>query len=715
MSALPRIQPLPDLLISQIAAGEVVERPAAALKELIENALDAGAQKLVIELEGGGIDLIRITDDGVGIARDELVLALTRHATSKIASLADLERVGTLGFRGEALASIAAVAELTLTSRRRDEAHAWRLRGLSGASPEPAALAAGTVIEVRELFGNTPARRKFLKSAATEYAHCVEVVRRIALAHPEVAFTLTHNGKGGLLLPATDPARRAGAVLGEDFLAGSHPLEAVAGTLRVSGRVGLPVLARARNDAQYCYVNGRFVRDKLLAHALREAYRDQLHGSAQPAYCIFLEIDPTEVDVNVHPAKTEVRFRESRSVHQFVFHAVQRALAVTPGALAATASGAARTPQSSAPSPATGHDGTRTAAAARGSSPAAGAARSTGSPGSTGAYTPPLIPLHSSERKPFTAPPAARPQHADQKAVAAWYAFAAGGRDEAAAGPRESLARAAETPAPAATVLVPVPGATETQPAADETRALAAEPVTLINEPVAPAASIAEGTPSVAPGAVPTAAPARSDSGAQAHVGSTTPPLGFALAQLHGIYILAQNAGGLVLVDMHAAHERILYERLKRDFDGRQPATQALLIPAVFQASALEVAAVEEHGEALAALGFDIAPLGPTQLAVRGVPALVSGGDPTRVARAVIADLCDYGISRLSEAQRNELLATMACHGAVRANRQLAVAEMNALLRQMEATERGGECNHGRPTWTQLSLAELDRLFLRGR
>ncbi|MBK5912948.1 DNA mismatch repair endonuclease MutL [Rhodocyclus purpureus] len=711
MSALPRIQPLPDLLISQIAAGEVVERPAAALKELIENALDAGAHKLVIELEGGGIDLIRIADDGVGIARDELALALTRHATSKIASLADLERVGTLGFRGEALASIAAVAELTLTSRRRDEAHAWRLRGPSGpsgASPEPAALAAGTVIEVRELFGNTPARRKFLKSAATEYAHCVEVVRRIALAHPEVAFTLTHNGRGGLLLPATDPARRAGAVLGEDFLAGSHPLEAVAGTLRVSGRVGLPVLARAKNDAQYCYVNGRFVRDKLLAHALREAYRDQLHGSAQPAYCIFLEIDPTEVDVNVHPAKTEVRFRESRSVHQFVFHAVQRALAVTPGALAATASGAARTPQSSAPSPATGHDETRTAAAARGSSPVAGAARSTGSPGSTGGYTPPLIPLRSSERKPFTAPPPARPQHADQKAVAAWYAFAAGGRDEAAAGPRESLARAEETPAPAATVLVPVLGATQTPPAATE-------PATRLAEPVAPAASIAEGTPSVAPGVVPAAAPARSDSVAQVHVGSTTPPLGFALAQLHGIYILAQNAGGLVLVDMHAAHERILYERLKRDFDGRQPATQALLIPAVFQASALEVAAVEEHGEALAALGFDIAPLGPTQLAVRGVPALVSGGDPTRVARAVIADLCDYGISRLSEAQRNELLATMACHGAVRANRQLSVAEMNALLRQMEATERGGECNHGRPTWTQLSLAELDRLFLRGR
>ena len=735
MSALPRIQPLPDLLISQIAAGEVVERPAAALKELIENALDAGAQKLVIELEGGGIDLIRITDDGVGIARDELVLALTRHATSKIASLADLERVGTLGFRGEALASIAAVAELTLTSRRRDEAHAWRLRGLSGASPEPAALAAGTVIEVRELFGNTPARRKFLKSAATEYAHCVEVVRRIALAHPEVAFTLTHNGRGGLLLPATDPARRAGAVLGEDFLAGSHPLEAVAGTLRVSGRVGLPVLARARNDAQYCYVNGRFVRDKLLAHALREAYRDQLHGSAQPAYCIFLEIDPTEVDVNVHPAKTEVRFRESRSVHQFVFHAVQRALAVTPGALAATASGAARTPQSSAPSPATGHDETRTAAAARGSSPAACATRS---PGSTGGYTPPLIPLRSSERKPFTAPPAARPQHADQKAVAAWYAFAAGGRDEAAASRPDSFAAARETAAPAqqipassAAVAAAASGADETHSlvtetaagatprTADEKRApvaaLAAEPVTLINEPAKAAASAAEGTPSVAPGAVPTAAPARSDSGAQAHVGSTTPPLGFALAQLHGIYILAQNAGGLVLVDMHAAHERILYERLKRDFDGRQPATQALLIPAVFQASALEVAAVEEHGEALAALGFDIAPLGPTQLAVRGVPALVSGGDPTRVARAVIADLCDYGISRLSEAQRNELLATMACHGAVRANRQLAVAEMNALLRQMEATERGGECNHGRPTWTQLSLAELDRLFLRGR
>ena len=706
MSALPRIQPLPDLLISQIAAGEVVERPAAALKELIENALDAGAHKLVVELEGGGIDLIRIGDDGVGIARDELALALTRHATSKIASLADLERVGTLGFRGEALASIAAVAELTLTSRRRDEAHAWRLRGPSGpsgASPEPAALAAGTVIEVRELFGNTPARRKFLKSASTEYAHCVEVVRRIALAHPEVAFTLTHNGKAGLLLPASDPARRIGAVLGDDFLAGSHPIETVAGTLRISGRVGLPVLARAKNDAQYCYVNGRFVRDKLLAHALREAYRDQLHGSAQPAYCIFLEIDPTEVDVNVHPAKTEVRFRESRSVHQFVFHAVQRALAVTPGAMAATALTA---PPSSSPSPAKAaavslpDAGAR---AARGSSPVASTTRS------PGGYTPPLIPLRSSERKPFTAPPAARPQHADQKAVAAYYAFAAGGRDETVAGPREPLARAAETQAPAAAA----PATGTTAPAADTVRAPVAEPVTLLAEAAASEGS--EGTAAIAQGERAAATPARPDPIPQAHVGSTMPPLGFALAQLHGIYLLAQNAGGLVLVDMHAAHERILYERLKRDFDGRQPSTQALLIPAVFQASALEVAAVEEHGEALAVLGFDIAPLGPTQLAVRGVPALLSGGDPTRLARAVIADLCDYGISRLSEAQRNELLATMACHGAVRANRQLSVAEMNALLRQMEATERGGECNHGRPTWTQLSLAELDRLFLRGR
>nr|MBB4246833.1 DNA mismatch repair protein MutL [Rhodocyclus tenuis] len=669
-----QIQRLPDLLISQIAAGEVVERPSSALKELLENALDAGATTLTVQLEGGGVDLIRVIDNGCGIARDELALALTRHATSKIASLDDLERVGTLGFRGEALASIAAVSDLAISSRQRDAAHAWRLRARdeTASEPEPAALAAGTMIEVRELYRNTPARRKFLKAEATEYAHCAEAVRRIALAHPQVAFTLSHNGRSGLHLPASDAAGRAAALLGEDFLGESRALEAAAGGLRLSGRVGLPAQARTRADAQYCYVNGRFVRDKLLAHALREAYRDQLHGSRQPAYCVFIDIDPAAVDVNVHPAKTEVRFRDARSVHQFAFHAVQRALAATPAHLLG---GETTSADASETAGTTGSEGF----GAGFSRPQAAAVTRGGHAGSSdyglgklpsyasGGYTPALRPhpAAGNEAAPdsgtanfFRAGDGHTPR-AKEPATAAYLAFAASARS--AAGTEEGDAQA-------------TPGVTAASPAD-------------VSSPRA---------------AVPS-------------VGDAAPPLGFAIGQVHGIYLLAQNANGLVLVDMHAAHERILYERLKAAFDGRPPATQALLIAAVFAADAFDVAAAEEHADALAALGFDIAPLGPTQLAVRGVPALLAGADPTALARALLGELREHGVSQLSAARRNELLATMACHGAVRAHRQLALPEMNALLRQMEATERGGECNHGRPTWTQLSLAELDKLFLRGR
>lgn len=602
MPALPLSNPvirlLPDLLISQIAAGEVVERPASVLKELLENALDAGGENVQIQLEEGGVKLIRVIDDGCGIARDQLALALTRHATSKIASLEELERVATLGFRGEALASVAAVARLTLTSRHDGASHAWRLSGEAGAQPEPAALAVGTVVEMRDLYYNTPARRKFLKSDATEFAHCADVVKRIALAHPGRAFTLSHQGRISLHLAQGDAARRVGAILGEDFLAQSRCLDTGPGLLRIYGHCALPTHSRARSDAQYCYVNGRFVRDKLLSHALREAYQDMLHGSRYPAYCLFLDIDPAAVDVNVHPAKTEVRFRDARAVHQFVFHAIHKALSSAPG----------------------GDGGTQPI-------------RPGLSPGAlpTGAY-----PRPSAEGP--------RQQHLQiaESATTAYYRLAEAAR-----------------PTPATTVRTAPP----------------------------PSSGVQE----------------------------DGPPLGYALAQLHGIYILAQNAQGMVLVDMHAAHERILYEKLKAALDSQQVSTQALLIPAVFSADALAVAAVEEHAAALRALGFEIAAMGPEQLAVRAVPALLQAADPAALALALLTELREHGSSQLLQTRRNELLATMACHGAVRAHRQLSVLEMNALLRQMEVTERADQCNHGRPTWTQLSMTELDRLFLRGR
>ncbi|MDT3736287.1 MAG: DNA mismatch repair endonuclease MutL [Denitratisoma sp.] len=574
---MPAIKPLPDLLISQIAAGEVVERPASVVKELLENGIDAGARNISVQLLEGGVRQIRIVDDGGGIPKEELPLALARHATSKIASLEDLESVASLGFRGEALASIAAVARLTLLSRIREAPHAWRI----GPEQEvaPAALGGGTVIEVDDLYFNTPARRKFLKSEHTEFAHCEEAVRRIALAHPQVSFLLQHNGRTALHLAAGDPARRIADILGAEFAAQSRAVDAAAGSLHLAGCAALPAYSRARADAQYFFVNGRFVRDKLLSHAVREAYADILHGQRHPVYALFLEIDPRGVDVNVHPAKTEVRFRDGRAVHQFVFHALQRALAAP---LAHAASGA--------PAPAAVPAGLTFAAAA----------------------------------------PQQRTLAVAQSA-AAYYDF---------------VRQAPSTPMP------------------------------------------------------------------EAEAGA--PPLGFALAQLHGVYILAQNAEGLVLVDMHAAHERILYEKLKTALDER-PAVQPLLVPVVISASGEEAAAAEEHAEALERLGFEIAAAGPRELVVRAVPALLASGRIADLVRALLADLEKFGASRVAAERRNELLATMACHGAVRAHRALTLPEMNALLRQMEETERADQCNHGRPTWAQLSMEDLDRLFLRGR
>ena len=594
------IRLLPDLLVSQIAAGEVVDRPASVLKELLENAIDADSSTIRIQLEEGGVKLIRVTDDGSGIARDELALALTRHATSKIASLDDLEHVGTLGFRGEALASVAAVARLTLSSRQRTGnapvPHAWRLRAESGATPEPAALPIGTVVEMRDLYYNTPSRRKFLKSDHTEFAHCAEAVKRIALAHPGVAFSLAHNGRVSLHLPGSDARTRVGAILGDDFLAAARALDVGAGPLRLSGHCALPAYSRTRGDAQYCFVNGRCVRDKLLGHALREAYQDQLHGSRHPAYCIFLEVDPATVDVNVHPQKTEVRFRDARAVHQFVFHAVQRVLSAP---LAAPSQSDRIGFPANAPGRSAMADG-GTARTFGGQASYQGSLR-VGEPGGGESYL--------------------------------------------------SFARAARAPDPL-------------QPAAEA---------------------------------------------------SGAPPLGYALAQLHGVYILAQNDHGLVVVDMHAAHERILYEKLKRALDGQQLATQALLIPAVLHAEALDLATAEEHAEELQRLGFDLAPIGPQLLAVRSVPALLHAADPAALVRSLLRELREHGFSQLMSAQRNEFLASLACQGAVRARRQLSLPEMNALLRQMEETERSDHCNHGRPTWTQLSMADLDRHFLRGR
>ncbi|UCV29489.1 DNA mismatch repair endonuclease MutL [Ferribacterium limneticum] len=607
---MPTIARLPDLLISQIAAGEVVERPASVLKELLENSLDAGSKAIQVHLEEGGVKLIRITDDGCGIAKDELALALTRHATSKISSLDDLERVGTLGFRGEALASVASVARLTITSRERGAAHAWKLRGEPGAEPEPAALMAGTVVEMRDLYFNTPARRKFLKSESTEFAHCADAVKRLALTRPDVAISLTHNGRNLFQLAPADAPRRIADILGDDFLGAARRIEAGAGALSIGGFAIDPTRATDAKDGQYVFVNGRFVRDKIISHALREAYRDVLHGSRQPAVCLFVNIDPALVDVNVHPAKTEVRFRDSRAMHQFVFHAIQRTLAAPVQA-------------ESAPS---------------------------------------LIERSeaSSEYSNSVVTPANRPN----------YEYAPPLRHQGSLGVAE--------PAAAAYLAF-------------------ARAVQDIGQSPAPRSEVA-----------PQFQPVES-------TGSDGPPLGYALAQLHGIYILAQNARGLILIDMHAAHERILYEKLKTAFDNRQIATQALLIPAVFSADPLDIAAVEEHADALADLGFSIAPLGPNQLGVRAVPALLQSGDPAALAKSLIVELREHGITQLATARRNELLATMACHGAVRARRQLTLPEMNALLRQMEETERAGQCNHGRPTWTELTMDQLDKLFLRGQ
>lgn len=598
MPPTPRrpIRELPDELISQIAAGEVVERPASVVRELLDNALDAGATQITLRLSAGGVRLISVEDDGAGIAPDEMATALKRHATSKIASLAELEAVGTMGFRGEALAAINSIAEVALLSRAGGQSNAYSLDGRTG-ELKPVARAQGTTVEVKELFYSVPARRKFLKTDATELAHCIEAVRRHALARPDVGFAIWHDGKLIEQWRAhpgdAGRAQRLGDVLGEDFLADSVAVDHRAGPLHITGRAGLPDAARSRADQQFAYVNGRFVRDKVIVHAARAAYEDVLHGQRQPVYVLYVAIDPARVDVNVHPTKIEVRFRDGREVHQAVRHAVENALAAPRASLAGQLESVADT-----------------------ASPAF---------------------------KPFE-PPALTRQ-------------------------AQSAIKFAEPGHP-----------------------LGVEELRTLWQ------------------ATPTAVEAAPETG-------TTHdwPLGRAIAQLHGVYILAENHAGLVLVDMHAAHERIVYERLKNQLDGARITSQPLLIPATFAATPHEVATAESAAAVLQRLGLEITPFSPKTLAVRAVPTSLAAGDAVELARSVLAELSQHEAGTVIERAQHELLATMACHGAVRANRRLTHEEMNALLRQMEATERSDQCNHGRPTWRQLSMKELDALFLRGR
>ena len=636
------IRELPDELISQIAAGEVVERPASVVRELVDNALDAGATHITLRLLAGGVRLISVEDNGVGISSSELPVALKRHATSKITSLTELESVGTMGFRGEALAAIQSVSELSVLSRTASQDSAMLLDGRSG-ELQPAARAQGTTVEVKELFYSTPARRKFLKTDNTELAHCVEAVRRHALTRPEVGFAIWHEGKlveqwraqtidaasGEDLNVQYQRAldRRLADVLGDDFLQNSVAVHYQSGNVTVVGRAGIPDAARSRADHQFAYVNGRYVRDKVITHAARSAYEDVLHGHRQPIYALYVEIDPTRVDVNVHPTKIEVRFRDGREVHQAVRHAVENALAV-PRANMLMANALQN------------HE-----------LPMAGTLGMGGGAGGTSASGVATSPTWPNANWQQAAMPLAGTRVADVGAL--WQST-----------PRTALP-------------------------AEEQGA----------QSFAPSAFSAANTP----------APSLQDAAPE------TWPLGKAIAQLHGVYILAENAQGLVLVDMHAAHERIVYEQLKTQIDAQRISSQPLLIPATFPATAQEVATAEACAEALQELGLEISTLSSKTLAVRAVPSTLAQGDAVALARSVLAELSQHDASTVVQRARNELLATMACHGAVRANRKLTVDEMNGLLRQMEVTERSDQCNHGRPTWRQLTMRELDALFLRGR
>jgi len=607
---MPRIQLLSPRLANQIAAGEVVERPASVIKELLENSLDSGARRVEIDVDAGGVQLIRVRDDGSGIEQEDLPLALSRHATSKIFDLDDLECVQSLGFRGEALASISSVSRLAITSNSNEDAGAgWCARSEGremAVTVAPAPHPRGTTVEVRDLFFNTPARRKFLRAEKTEFGHIEEMVKRLALSRFDVGFNLRHNGRAIHSLRACqselEKERRIAAVCGPEFVEHAVAVESRAGDLHLWGWVALPTFSRSQADMQHFYVNGRSIRDRLVTHAVRQAYQDVLYHGRHPAYVLYLELDPGNVDVNVHPTKHEVRFRDGRNVHDFLFRSLHRALAeVRPADQLARAEMAE-------------------------------------------VVAPAFVPQQSALQLPV-------------RSGGESYSFA---RSSAPVGAvREQLAGFG---------------------------ALYGQLGTAAEQPMS---SVAD------------------DSG--------VPPLGYALAQLQGIYILAENAHGLVLVDMHAAHERITYERMKTARDGEGIRSQPLLVPRSLAVSQREADCAEQHADLFVSFGLRLERAGPESLVIRELPILLREADAEQLVRDVLADLLEHGSSDRIEAHSNEILATMACHGSVRANRRLSVAEMNALLRDMEATERSGQCNHGRPTWVQVTLAELDKLFLRGR
>lgn len=610
------IQLLPDQLISQIAAGEVIERPAAVIKELLENAIDAGATRIDIRIQNGGIKRIAVADNGRGIPKNQLALALMRHATSKIASLEDLENVNTLGFRGEALASIAAVSDMDIISKTQDDDFAWKISGDKlSEEPQPAAGKKGTLVDVRELYINTPARRKFLKTEQTEYGHCLAVIERIALSHPDIHFSLSHNDKSALLWPAATLKDRAEMVMGEEFAKANIAIDQTVGEgkkqLRLYGFLGKPAIAKNRADAQYFYVNGRFVRDRLLSHAVRAAYEDVLYGGRFPSYALFLEIAPSSVDVNVHPAKTEVRFRESASIHRFIQTTIRHILSQIK------------------------------------------------EEGEAVQITPTAFPENRFYPEKRT--------HIGVKQNEAAY-----GRFFSSATHRYPD-RKEETPSPI--LSENAFSFQNTQSVTNQT-----ENKTL------PEAELEK-----------------------------TPTLGFALAQLRDTWILAQNQNGLILVDMHAAHERILYEKLKADVDAGTLQVQSLLVPITFRADQIQEGTAQEYKELLFSLGLDIASLSPGTLAIRSVPALLREADIENMVKEMLFELHEYGVSVIAEEKRNELLATISCHRSVRANRSLTLPEMNALLRQMEVTEKSDVCNHGRPTWIQIDWKSLDGFFMRGK
>jgi len=664
---MSRIAALPDHLVNQIAAGEVVERPANALKEIVENSIDAGATVIEVELAGGGIRLIRVSDNGGGIHPDDIELALHRHATSKIKTLNDLEHVASMGFRGEGLASIASVSRLTLTSRQDGSAHATQVKAEDGklSSPTAAAHPVGTTIEAAELFFNTPARRKFLKSENTEYAHCATMLERLALAHPHIAFSLKRDGKQVFKLPAQSLHERIAAIVGEDFQAASLEIDSGNGALRLYGAIAKPTFAKGKTDKQYCFVNHRFVRDKVMLHAVKQAYRDVLHNALTPAFVLFLDLPPEAVDVNVHPTKTEIRFRDSQQVHQLVFHTLNKALADTRADLTESVGNAGEVL----------HEIT-------GIRPAATSSENEHNQSLQN-------PTTSSENIFATAPSV----HASE--------------------PRNAFSSGKTAPMPYQAARAPQQRSLSLR----ESRAALNTYAELFKNTAADEADIELAQFEQArfgnTSATSSENPARTFSDDPK---PELPPLGFAIAQLLGIYILAQAEDSLLLIDMHAAAERVNYEKMKRQRqENGNLQSQRLLIPVTFAASHEECAALADHGDTLAGFGLELSDMGGNTLAVRAVPAMLGKADVISLAKDVLGELAQVGNSQTIEEHENHILATMSCHGSVRAGRQLTLPEMNALLRDMENTPRSNQCNHGRPTWVKLTLKELDALFLRGQ